>query len=76
MQRFTDNVHISDTTDTTLPASDPLKFRKKCFILIKITVADQLKILDKKIKQNEAQYDLDRKAAKISAFSSGNLDKY
>ena len=29
-------------------------------------VADQIKILDRKIKQNEAQYDLDRKAAKIS----------
>ena len=26
--------------------------------------------------QNEAQYDLDRKAAKISAFSSNNLGKY
>ena len=26
--------------------------------------------------QNEAQYDLDRKAAKISVFSSNNLDKY
>ena len=26
--------------------------------------------------QNEAQYDLDRKAAKIYAFSSNNLDKY
>ena len=26
--------------------------------------------------QNEAQYDLDRKAAKRSAFSSNNLDKY
>ena len=25
--------------------------------------------------QNEAQYDLDRKAAKISALSSNNLDK-
>ena len=39
-------------------------------------VTDQIKILDKKIKQNEAQYDLDRKAAKISALSSNNLDKY
>ena len=29
-----------------------------------------------KIKQNKAQYDLDRKAAKISALSSENLDKY
>ena len=26
--------------------------------------------------QNEAQYDLDRKATKISAFSSNKLDKY
>ena len=26
--------------------------------------------------QNEAQYDLDKKAAKISALSSNNLDKY
>ena len=28
------------------------------------------------IMQNEAQYYLDIKAAKISAFSSNNLDKY
>ena len=33
-------------------------------------VTDQMKILDRKIKQNEAQYELDRKAAKISALSS------
>ena len=26
--------------------------------------------------QNEAQYDLDRKADKLSALSSDNLDKY
>ena len=41
-----------------------------------MTVTDQIKILDRKIKQNEEQYDLDREAAKISAFSSNNLDKY
>ena len=41
-----------------------------------MTVTDQLKILDRKIMQNEAQYDLDRKAAKMSALSSNNLDKY
>ena len=39
-------------------------------------VADQLKILGKKNKQNEAEYDLERKAAKISALSSNNSDKY
>ena len=37
---------------------------------------DQIKILGRKIQQNEEQYDLDRKAAKISAFSFNNLDKY
>ena len=39
-----------------------------------MTVADQIKILDRKIKQNEAQYHLDRKAAKISAFFSKNMN--
>ena len=61
---------------TTLPASNSLRFRKNCFILTKMTVADQAKILYRKIKQNEAQYDLDRKAAKISIPSSKNLKKY
>ena len=41
-----------------------------------MTVTDQIKILDRKIMQNEAQYDLDRKVAKTSALSSNNLDKY
>ena len=41
-----------------------------------MTVTDQIKILTRKIKQNEAQYDLGIKAAKISALSSNNLDKY
>ena len=37
-----------------------------------MTITDQIKILNRKIMQNEAQYDLDRKAK----FSSNNLDKY
>ena len=41
-----------------------------------MTVTDQFKTLNRKIKQNEAQYDLDRVVAKISALSSNNLDKY
>ena len=42
-----------------------------------MTVTDQIKILDDKIKANQAQYDLGREAAKISALSSKNLlDKY
>ena len=43
---------------------------------MKMTITDQIKILIKKIMQNEAQYDLDRKAAKISALSSNDSDKY
>ena len=41
-----------------------------------MTVTDQIKILDRKIMQNEAQYDLDRKAAKISALFSNYLYEY
>ena len=41
-----------------------------------MTVTDQIKILNRKIKQNEAQYDLEKEAAKISALSSNNLEKY
>ena len=41
-----------------------------------MTVTHQIKIINRKILQIEAQYDLDRKAAKISALTSNNLDKY
>ena len=41
-----------------------------------MTVTDQIKILDRIIIQNKAQYDLDRKSAKISALPSNCLDKY
>ena len=37
-----------------------------------MTLTEQVKILDDKIKASKAQYDLDRKAAKISALSSGD----
>ena len=41
-----------------------------------MTLTDELKILNDKIKTNQAQYDLDREAAKISALSSKELNKY
>ena len=41
-----------------------------------MTLTEQVKILDDKIKANKAQYDLDREAAKTSALSSGKLEKY
>ena len=45
------------------------------FFLIKIAVTYQIKILERKIKQNETPYDLDRNAAKIFALPSGKLDR-
>ena len=41
-----------------------------------MTNKEKNKILDDKIKANNAQYDLDRMNAEISAYSSGDLHKY
>ena len=41
-----------------------------------MTRKDQIKILDDKIKANNAHYHLDRMNAEISAYSSGDLPKY
>ena len=41
-----------------------------------MTKSDQIKILNDKIRANNAQYDIDRLNAEISAYSSGDLDKY
>ena len=46
------------------------------FSLIKIKLTEKVKIFGDKIKANQAQYDLDREAAKTSALSSGELEKY
>ena len=51
-------------------------FEKNCFILIKMTVADQLKIIDHKIKGNQAQYNVGRLAPIIFPKSSNELAKY
>ena len=41
-----------------------------------MTINEQIKILDDKIRSNRAEYDLDRQNAKISALSSKDLEKY
>ena len=41
-----------------------------------MTVTEQIKIIENKIKANEAQDHLDRLAAEISALSFGELKKY
>ena len=45
-------------------------------LLYKMTIDEQVKILDDKIRSNKAQHELDRQNAKISALSSGELQKY
>ena len=42
-------------------------------VLIKITLTDELKVHDDRIKANQAQHDLGREAAKMSALSSNDL---
>ena len=41
-----------------------------------MTKGDQIQIFNNKIKANNVQYDIDRLNAEISAYSSGDLDKY
>ena len=55
--------------DTTLASDNPSHFRKN--VLERI-----LKLINKigdKTKNEKLQYDINREAAKISAFSSGNI---
>ena len=40
-----------------------------------MSISEKMKAINKKIEQNEAQYDLDRQTSKISALSSGTVSK-
>ena len=39
-------------------------------------ISEKIKTVNNKIKQNKAQYNLDRQTTKVSALSSGNVSKY
>ena len=41
-----------------------------------MTICEKTKTINNKIEQNRAQYYLDRKTAKISALSLGNISKF
>ena len=63
------------TIDTTKPVDK--KFIKNFDeSLYKMTIKVEIKILDDKIRQNKADYDLCRQNATISVLSSGELKKY
>ena len=79
--------NIAKNHSAEIDYKDFLKIYKNCtkepytkiffkFSFIKMALTEQVKILDDKIKSDKAQYDLDREAAKISALSSGELEKY
>ena len=77
-RNYTNEPYSFSTIDTTLPVDNPMRYRTNFpdSRFIKMTLTKQTKILDDKIKGNKAQYHLDREAAKISALSSGELEKY
>ena len=58
------------TIGTTLAAVNPLRLGKN--LLQSLAVTDETKILDEKIKANQAQYNLDREAAKILYYHPEN----
>ena len=41
-----------------------------------MSISKKIKTINNKIKQNKAQYNLDRQTAKISALSSEDVSKY
>ena len=41
-----------------------------------MSISEEIKIINNKIEQNKAQYNLDGQTAKIAALSSGNVSKY
>ena len=65
------------TIDPTLHDDNSFRFGERPFrfFFIKMTLTTQVKILDDKIKENQAQYNLDRETAEISTLSSNKLKK-
>ena len=55
----------------TLASENPLRLREKIFLIYNKTMTSNDQIRDEKL-----QYDINRKAAEISALSSGKTDNY
>ena len=58
--------------DATLPSDNPLHFWKNLLKEVKRIVTTT----DDKTRDEKLQYEISRSAAKITLFSSGNIDKY
>ena len=71
-----DNKQITKQVYNILNKAITYKQSTNATTFIKMTRSDQIKILNDKIKANNAQYDVNRLNAEISASSSGDLGKY
>ena len=58
--------------DATLASGNPLRFRK----ILSKRIWKQIMAIHNKIRDENLQYDINREPAKISALSSGKIDKY
>ena len=57
--------------DTTVTSDNPLHFRKN----ILKWMCNKIMTIDDQIKNKNLQYDINREAGKISAWSSGKINK-
>ena len=56
--------------DVTLASDNPLRFRNN------LLTYNRIMTIDDQIRDKKLQYDINRKAAEISALSSGKIHKY
>ena len=81
-RKFTTEPYSFLVNDTTLASNNPLKFRKNHFgtecnsIVQNVIPLYKIMAINDQIRDEKLQNDIDRKAAEISAKSSGNLHKY
>ena len=71
-KKFTAKPYSVLVIDATLASDNPLRFRKNLLVKVQkviMTINDQ-------IRDEKLEYDINREAAKISALSSGKIDKY
>ena len=71
-KKYTAKPFLFFVINTTLASDNPLRFRKN---LSRKNIGITMTINDK-IRDEKLQYDINKEAAKISALSSGKIDKY
>ena len=71
-EKFTSKPYSFFVIDATPGSENPSSFRKNLLERIQKLIMT----IDDKIKDEKLQYDTNRGAAKVSALSLGNIDKY